>query len=310
MIKEAYFYTINYPVYQEDLCMMEMKYLFGIIPSLKYFLTNKNIDPSRSPFIKDRIKILYSEDTLSDIAENIVRDNLAYDDFKITFIKLLDTDIEYKERLSLIRQIGWVIIGEAEMHNPKVHLALTKVNGKWIFGEYERNNYEWHIHDEKPFSYSNSLEIRVAKALVNIAIGEELNKELIDPCCGVGTVVIEALSMDINVCGNEIKEKIAEDARNNIEFFGYDKEIIKHGDMHEIKKHYDVAIIDLPYGLFTPVTKKEQKDIIKTARRIADQVILVTFEDMKDDIKEAGFTIIDRCFVSKGNFMRYIDICK
>lgn len=310
MIEGSYFYTINYPVYEEELCKMEMKYLFSIIPNDKYFLTNRDIRPSRSPFIKDRIKIIYNEESLEDIIENIVKEKLSYEDFKISFIKLEDTDIDYKYRLNSIRELGLVITGEAKMHNPKVNLALTKLNGRWIFGEYERNDYEWHIHDKKPNSYSNSLGIRVARALVNLAVGEDLNQKLIDPGCGVGTVVIEGLSMGINAKGYEIRESIAEKARRNLEFFGYDKENIKYGDMHDIKEHYDVAIIDLPYGLFTPVTLVEQKEIMKTARRIADKLIIVTFENMREDIRETGFEIVDSCVVSKGNFKRYIDICK
>ena len=93
------------------------------------------------------------------------------------------------------------------MHNPKVMLGVAKVNGRWIVGEYERNDYEWHIHDKKPYSYSNSLSLRVSRALVNIAVKNNLGCKLIDPCCGVGTVIIDALSMGINVKGYEINKK-------------------------------------------------------------------------------------------------------
>ena len=49
---------------------------------------------------------------------------------------------------------------------------------------------------------------------------------------------------------------------------------------------------------------------MKTARRIADKLVIVTFEDMKTDIAEAGFDIVDSCVVCKGSFKRYIDICE
>ena len=77
------------------------------------------------------------------------------------YIKLENGDVNYKERLRSIREIGLVITGQSEMHNPKVMLGVTKVHGRWIVGEYERNDYEWHIHDKKPYSYSNSLSLRV-----------------------------------------------------------------------------------------------------------------------------------------------------
>ena len=308
-INRRYFYSINYPVFEEDLCKMEMKYLFDIVPSEKYLFLDYYVEPSRSPFIKDMISIIYKEDSLAQITEKITKDKLSYDDFKVCYIKLENGDVNYKERLRSIREIGLVITGQSEMHNPKVMLGVTKVHGKWIFGEYERNDYEWHIHDKKPYSYSNSLSIRVSRALVNIAVKNNLDCKLIDPCCGVGTVVIEALSMGINVNGYEINKSIAENAQKNLEFFGY-KNVITSGDMHNIEEKYDVTIIDLPYGVFTSTTLEEQTALMKTARRITNKLVIVTFEDMDKYIIEAGFDIVNKCYVCKGKFKRYINICE
>ena len=288
---------------------MEMKCLFNKIPSEKYLFSDYYVNPSRSPFIKDMISIIYEEESLEEIVDKIIKDKLSYDEFKVCYIKLENGDISYKERLRSIREIGFVITGESEMHNPKVMLGVTKVNGRWIFGEYERNDYEWHIHDKKPYSYSNSLSLRVARALVNIAVKNNLDCKLIDPCCGVGTVVIEALSMGIDVKGYEINKSIAENAQINLEFFGYEN-VITSGDMHNIEEKYDVAIIDLPYGLFTATTLEEQTALMKTARRITNKLVIVTFEDMDKHIIEAGFDIINKCYVCKGKFKRYINICE
>lgn len=309
MLKQKkYLYTINYPVYEEELCKMEMKYVFSIEANEKHFLSDLYVNPSRSTFIKEVIKILYVEDTLEEILDNIKRDMLNYEKFKILFIKLQDCDVSYEERLRSIREIGLIIKGIAIMKDAENHLALTRLHGKWIFGEYQRNDYEWHIHDRKPYTYSNSLSVRVAKSLVNIAIGNDLDKTLIDPCCGIGTVVIEALSMDVNVIGYDINKSIASKARDNAQFFGYERDYIKQGDMHEITKRYDSAIIDIPYGLFTPITLEEQINIIKTAYKICDMLVLVAFEDMSNILLKEGFKIIDRCNVCKGKFKRYIFI--
>jgi len=307
-ISGKYFYSINYPVFEKELCMMEMKCLFNKIPSEKYLFSDYYVNPSRSPFIKDMISIEYEEESVEIIVDKVQKDKLYYDDFKICYIRLENGDVSYQERLRSIREIGLVIAGECEMHNPKVMLGATKVDGRWIFGKYERNDYEWHIHDKKPCSYSNSLSLRVARALVNIAVKNNLECKLIDPCCGVGTVVIEALSMGIDVKGYEINKSIAGNAKINLEFFGYEN-VITSGDMHNIEEKYDVAIIDLPYGLFTVTTIEEQTALMKTARRITDKLVIVTFEDMDRHIIEAGFNIVDKCCVSKGKFIRYINIC-
>lgn len=308
MIKK-YFYALNYPKYEEELCEMEMKYLFNEEATNKYVFSDRDIKSSRSPFIKEKISVKYVEETLEDIVKKIVEDKISYEQFKVCYIKIEGGDVEYKERLQSIREIGLVVNGQSEMYNPEVLLGVTKIEGKWIFGEYEKNDYEWHIHDKKPNSYSNSLGLRLSRALVNIAVEDNINCKLVDPCCGVGTVVIDALSMGVNVKGYEINKPIARNAKENLAFFGYEN-VITTGDMRCIDEKFDVAIIDLPYGVFSPTTVEEQTDIITTARRIADKLVLVTFEDMDNIIKEAGFEIVDRCIVSKGKFIRYINICK
>lgn len=306
---KRHIYFIKYPVFEEELCKLEMRCLFGKTPSEKYLFSDLYINISRSPFIKEMISVIYEEDSLEQILKNIIEDKLAYDDFKVCYVKLENGDIGYKERLNSLNKIGFVITGEPEMHNPKIILGITKICGKWIFGKYEKNDYEWHIHDKKPYSYSNSLGLRVARALVNIAVKNNLDCKLIDPCCGVGTVVIEALSMGINVVGCELNKSIAENAQRNLKFFGYEN-VVTNGDMNNIEKQYDISIIDLPYGLFTPTTIEEQTSLIKSARRISKKLVIVTFENMDKEISSAGFNIVDRSYVCKGKFKRYITICE
>lgn len=306
---KKYLYIINYPEYEEELCMMELRELFGENINKKYLNSDIYINPSRSPFLKEVLTVESVEEDFNEIINYIVSNNISYDDFKILYIKLEDDDISYEERLKSLRKIGMSINGEANIHNPKVLLAVTRFNKKWVFARYEKNDLKWHIHEDKPKNYSNSISTRVAKALVNIAVGRDENKSIVDPCCGVGTVVIEAVSMGIKIKGYEINKCIAANARRNLEFFGYDKDIITPMDMHEVKEKYDVAIIDLPYGLFTPISGDEQREIIMSARKMADKLILVVFEDMKEIIEESGFKIIDSANVNKGKFVRTIHIC-
>ena len=289
---------------------MEMRSIFGIEPNRKYLFSEKSFDPSRSPFIKLRIKIIYIDKNLENIITYIKENKISYDDFKVSYIKSEDGDVSYEERLKATRDIGFVITGFPDIHNPKIELAITKVNDKWVFGELIKNDLKWHKHNDKPHSYSNAIPIRMARALVNIATADNRNIRLIDPCCGVGTIVIEALDLGINVKGYEINKCIVFNARNNIEYFGYDRDIIISGDMHNIVESFDVAIVDIPYGLYSPVTLEEQMDIIKTSRKIASRVVIITFENMDNIIISSGFKIIDKCYMKKGNMIRQISICE
>jgi tRNA (guanine10-N2)-dimethyltransferase len=304
-----YFYTINYPTYEESLCKMEIKCLFGRVPLKKYFFSYHYVNPSRSPFIKQCLTIACQATTLDSLVEKIESDKVAYDNFKVRFVKFEDKEIEYAERLKAEHTIGYAIKGLAQIHDPEVNLGITKVNDKWFFGIYEKNKFTWKIHDNKPYNYSNSLSVRVAQAIINIAVKNNLGCKVVDPCCGIGTVVIEGLSQGIDIVGYEINPLIAEKAKKNLYYFEFE-DVITNRDMHTIEDKYDVAIIDLPYGLFNPTTLEEQTALIRTARRISDKLVLVTMENMDEQIKTSGFNIVGRCHVTKGKFIRYITICE
>lgn len=308
-INGSFIYFINYQDNERELCKMEMRCLFNREINEKYFFSDIDINASKSPFIKSKIKIIYSDESLDRMVRKIKEDNLSYDDFKVSYVKSEQGDVQYEDRLEATRKIGFVVNGYPDMHKPRNPLAVTKINGLWIFGEYERNDFKWQKHNDKPYSYSNALGLRMARALVNIAMKDNEEGTLIDPCCGVGTVVIEALDLGIKVKGCEISKQIAYNARENVEFLGYLRDTIVCYDMHKIKDKYDSAIIDIPYGLFSPVTLEEQKAIIHTARNICEKMVIVTFEDMEKFIVEAGFSVIDKCVVPKGNFKRHILVC-
>lgn len=308
-INGSFLYFINYQDNERELCKMEMRCLFNREINEKYFFSDIDINASKSPFIKSKIKIIYSDESLDRMVRKIKEDNLSYDDFKVSYVKSEQGDVQYEDRLEATRKIGFVVNGYPDMHKPRNPLAVTKINGLWIFGEYERNYFKWQKHNDKPYSYSNALGLRMARALVNIAMKDNEEGTLIDPCCGVGTVVIEALDLGIKVKGCEISKQIAYNARENVEFLGYLRDTIVCYDMHKIKDKYDSAIIDIPYGLFSPVTLEEQKAIIHTARNICEKMVIVTFEDMEKFIVEAGFSVIDKCVVPKGNFKRHILVC-
>lgn len=308
-INGSFLYFINYQDNERELCKMEMRCLFNREINEKYFFSDIDINASKSPFIKSKIKIIYSDESLDRMVRKIKEDNLSYDDFKVSYVKSEQGDVQYEDRLEATRKIGFVVNGYPDMHKPRNPLSVTKINGLWIFGEYERNDFKWQKHNDKPYSYSNALGLRMARALVNIAMKDNEEGTLIDPCCGVGTVVIEALDLGIKVKGCEISKQIAYNARENVEFLGYLRDTIVCYDMHKIKDKYDSAIIDIPYGLFSPVTLEEQKAIIHTARNICEKMVIVTFEDMEKFIVEAGFSVIDKCVVPKGNFKRHILVC-
>ncbi len=306
--KKNNFYAVSYPVAEECICRMEINALFREEIDKKYFFSDIKIDPSRSPYIRHSLFIFCREGSLEGLVDYIHERKLAFHNFKFAHFAAEGDELGYADWITCVTRLGAAIDGEADMHSPSVLLGLAKIEGLWLFGEYARNDNEWRKHDGKPHKNSHSVGLILARALVNIAVQDAHGCTLVDPCCGIGTVVIEALSMAVDVKGYEINGSIAEKAKENLVFFGY-RDVIRTGDMHEIKDFFDAAIVDMPYGLFTPVTRESQLDLIKTARRIARRLVLLTFEDMDDAITAAGFSIVDACTIAKGHLTRYVRVC-
>jgi len=303
-----YLYTTNYSEDEKSLCKMEIKCLFNKLLVEKHIFSDIYVDPSRSPFIKKSISIMYTGDTMQQIIDQIVKDKLTSTNYKVAYINATDEIMSFHEGRSIEFNIGFNILGEAQMKKPDITFGITKVENKWIFGECENNTSDWLFHNKKPFSYSNALKVKVCRALVNIAVGNNLGYSVVDPCCGIGTILIEAISIGISIKGYEINPYIGKNAKANLKYFGYE-DVITIGDMNNIENKFNVAIVDLPYGIFTQITTAQQLAIMESTRRIADRMVIITFEDMKEQITSVGFHINDRCTVSKGTFKRHIYIC-
>jgi len=272
----------------------------------KCFFSDFEVDPSRSPFIRHRLSIRHAAATLDELADRLRAEHRT--DFEFMHFKFEGSELTYEEWRDRTAELVSVVNGAAG-DMPRTLMALAKKDGVWYFGEYAQNDNRWKEHDRKPETNSHSLGLRTARALVNIAVPDAGACTLVDPCCGVGTVLIEALSMGVASRGFEINRRVAESARLNLAFFGF-PDVVAPLDMHGITEHFDVSIVDIPYGLFTPVTPEEQVAIIRTARRISDRMVIITFEDMEEAIHGAGFRIVDRCRVRKGRFVRYISVCE
>lgn len=311
--KSTFIYTYVHHVDEFDLCRMEMRAFFGIDTQLNYLWSEKEVNPDRSPFIQDRIEVLYEGETVEDIKDAVKDLTLGQATYKVVCLNRMDLGetkkIHHTKRRAIEREIGLCIKGEPELDFPEVIFGLLSLENRWYFGHYVRSESIWRKHVHKPNSYSTALNTRLARAISNIAIPQIETLRAIDPCCGIGTVLIEALSMGIDIVGRDISPLVCIGARENIAYFELDG-IVTKGPISEVQEHYDVAIIDLPYNLYSHISKEQEYEIIHHARRIADRVLFVSIDPIEHFLNKVGFTIIDRCEAKKQQFVRHILLCE
>ncbi|ALC87244.1 RNA methyltransferase [Bacillus sp. FJAT-22090] len=309
----AFIYTYAYNDAERSLCHLEMRSFFGIDTELKILKSDIKIDPNRSPFMKGRLEILADGDEVEEIIAQASAFGSEEETNKVIFLKINDRQgqdkIENKERLQIERAIGSEMQGDFDLHNPHQLYAIVPFGGRWYFGIYCKSEPIWFHHMKKPKEYSTALSTRVARAVANIAVPHPEGIQAIDPCCGIGTVLVEALSMGIDIVGRDINPLVCVGSRENIAYFGLTGDVQK-GAIEDITETYDVAIIDLPYNLYTHASWDEQFEILKHARRIAKKVVIVTIESMDERLKTVGFQITDRCITKKQQFSREIVVCQ
>ncbi|WP_327607408.1 TRM11 family SAM-dependent methyltransferase [Virgibacillus tibetensis] len=308
-----YIYTYRYPEEEHSLCQLEMRAFFNTDTDSNFIKSKVKVDPSRSPFMKDRIEVMYEGNSLSEIMEQVTKLRLGESTFSVSFINFKEMGnskkISYKERNQIERDLGWKIDADFDLHHPDYAFGLIRLNDYWYFGEHVESEPVWLHHVKKPHSYSTALGTRLARSLCNIAVPDPEGISVIDPCCGIGNVLVEALSMQINISGRDINPLVTKGSRKNIAHFGYECDVTT-GPIETSPEGYDVAIIDLPYNLYTHITQEEQLSILKHANRIADKVVVVTVDTIDHMVEEAGFQVKDRCIARKARFSRQVLVCE
>ncbi|MEL3974554.1 RsmD family RNA methyltransferase [Rossellomorea oryzaecorticis] len=305
----SYLYTFTWEPNEEGLCALERRALFGVDSQSAILESSSEIDPSRSPFIKERLSVICEGASLEELIEEVKKLE-SFDGFKIVFVQNPDLEkVGFKKLRSIEKEVGLHMKGEAELVHPSIWLGILNTGEKWVLGDYVKNEAIWLKHQWKPHSYSTALGTRVARAVVNIAAPNPECLKLIDPCCGIGTVLVEALSMGIDIVGSDRNPLILSGVRENMAHFGLEGEVTLK-DIRDVTNRYDAAIIDLPYNLCSVITPEEQLEMLQSARAFASKVVIVTVEDVDTVILEAGFEITDRCVVTKGNFVREVIVCE
>lgn len=321
-----YIYTFACHESEKELCLLELTELFGLrqkhkqgqVPAEGTFWieVERHIDPDRSPFISARLDVMLTGTTMDQIAEQASRIKLEGSTFKVTCLKAGDP-FSYEEMRNFERLVGGSIEGTAEMKAPDIIFGLISINGHWMLGRLALPERKWLNHKQKPQNYSTGLSSRVARALVNIAVPEakstNLNHptiHLLDPCCGMGNVLIEALSMGLHVKGSDINPLAIRGAKVNLKHYGYDDSVVKIADMNDLDGEYEAAVLDLPYNVCSVFPEEEKRRMLSSLRRLTRRAVIVSTEPLEALLPETGWQVLDRIATRKGTFVRDVWLCE
>lgn len=312
MNEQQFIYSFKYDYHHSNLCKLESRQLFGKEEYDKTLFSSIKINPSISPFIKNRFLIRLEANDYDALLSKIKDLNIQKEGFKVEYLSLENDTLDYDGRLQKCRDIGFIIHGEPNYDAPSVIYSLCYHDDKWYFGELTKHNTDWVKHKKKPCSFSNSISVHIAKSLVNITTKGDQSVSVLDGCCGVGTVLLEGKFAQYNIQGADINWKAVKHSRENLSHFGYDS-IVHKSDIADITQQYGAVIIDLPYNLYTQCDDVTVAKIVKAAANISDRIVIVSITDISSFIEEAQLEVVDKGIVEKRGktkFTRTIWVCE
>ncbi len=107
-----------------------------------------------------------------------------------------------------------------DLRDPLHRFLVIAGEDGFTFGAVEAEaDGSYRDHDAKPWTTSSSLDSRFARALVNLVPDA---RSILDPCCGAGSIVLEAASLGLSAFGVDWKPALVGMTRENLAHFGYD----------------------------------------------------------------------------------------
>ena len=204
-------------------------------------------------------------------------------DFCIRIINSYHQKISYEEKY--LASYIWHSVQKPKVNltNAKTQIELIHLKDKIFCGLLLWENKErFNLRKPhlRPGFHPSSLNPKLARACVNL-LGANC-RQLTDPFCGTGGILLEAGLMGIKTVGYDIDEDMLKKCNKNLRYFkikGY--KLIKRDVRHIENKKVDYIITDLPYGKNTRLSDVNNlySIFLKNLKRILNKKAVVIFPD-------------------------------
>ncbi|MBU0930047.1 MAG: N-6 DNA methylase [Nanoarchaeota archaeon] len=270
-----------------------IKELAGIIKIAEVFSSTENLSEIEYHFnnlnLNYNKKVFYSisgySTTLSDYVREILKDKFKKERIKGILKKPKRRTDEFLTPTELL---------DRDLINNGIDVVIFKNNIARTVAVFNPEEYKKRDSERPKKDFLKSISIRLAKILINLSYAKN-NDTLLDPFCGTGTVLQEALLKKINVIGVDLDKNSVNDSIKNMDWLRIEYNIrntykIYHGDsrfLNKIIKNRVDAIVSEPYmGPFLKKepTTKEAMNIINELKSIYTRF----FEDAYNVISKKG----------------------
>tara|TARA_Y100001970_G_scaffold58959_1_gene75007 strand:+ start:1092 stop:2087 length:996 start_codon:yes stop_codon:yes gene_type:complete len=164
------------------------------------------------------------------------------------------------------------------LEKPQVTILFYKCNEFFITLNYHdeitayKKCLKHHI-SLRPYFSPISIHPRIARAMINLSNCNE-NDILLDPFCGTGGILIEGADMKLKVVGIDLKEKMIEYSKGNLNHYGLNGTVIK-ADFEKLKEmKFESIVCDPPYGIASTTGGEKISSMMERFIRIIDNKMI------------------------------------
>lgn len=257
-------------------------------------------------YVRTGLQLLARGATVDDLVRAVDETDIAADDFRIEIHA--SADGYYNSRQTTIVALADVLPAYPDLDDPQHRFLVFAHKNELWFGEIVTEcDHTYVRHDAKPCRTSFSLSSRLSRGLVNLVTPAET---LLDPCCGTGSILLEAQSRGIQAYGADWNQTMVQMANENLSHFGYD-ERVEHADARSYSQPADAIVTDLPYGQFLQTDAAVIRAILKHGARLAPVAVYVAGALMTEWLEAAGYHDI-RVYpvVKRAGFVRYVHVAR
>ena len=240
--------------------------------------------------------------TLEALTTELIQQSFCADRFRIECISFMEKAPAHQQ--GAILAVADAIDGAPDLSHPLRRFQIIIAEGGFylteILVEAERT---YQRHNAKPYRTSSSLPSQLARALVNLTYPA---RSILDPCCGTGSILLEACATGVKAIGIDRNPKMAGMTRRNLLHFGYEA-VVQREDAAQCSLTADAIVTDLPYGRFLTNDEVNIRTILNHMTALAPMGVYLAEQDISAWLLEAGYHQVDIYHVRKrAGMIRFI----
>ena len=189
------------------------------------------------------------------------------------------------------RLIGTMIKGPVDLSAPETEYRAIISGDRCYFGKVlqaiDRGGYDKRNPGKRAFFHPGVMMPRMARALVNISCVQPKNR-LLDPFCGTGGILIEAILLGIDTIGSDFDPVMVSGSKKNVK-----EGAMLIADATRLPLDdgsVDAVVTDLPYGQSVSIKKDDSLEqlyndtLLELCRvlRKGKRAVIVTHKDISD----------------------------